>query len=202
MKVVSLDPGGYEGTYKLIGGQSSLDFINTVAWPGTDREHDWLDRRENVLDWATAAGILNEEQLQGDPIAEWLSGDLHQVREIRGALAAVLRPLARDEDPGQEEINRLNRLLQKAFKSRRIGPDSHEWEWATPTTLTELLAPVVWNAARVIAELDHSRIGECPSCEWLFYDKSRNRSRKWCDMDDCGSRAKALRYYHRTKSDA
>jgi predicted RNA-binding Zn ribbon-like protein len=31
-------------------------------------------------------------------------------------------------------------------------------------------------------------------CGWLFVDASRNRSRRWCDMSECGNRAKAQRF--------
>jgi len=31
----------------------------------------------------------------------------------------------------------------------------------------------------------------------MFIDESRNRSRSWCDVSDCGNRAKARRYHHR-----
>jgi predicted RNA-binding Zn ribbon-like protein len=33
----------------------------------------------------------------------------------------------------------------------------------------------------------------------VFLDESRGKRRRWCDMNDCGSRAKARRYYHRQK---
>ncbi len=40
---------------------------------------------------------------------------------------------------------------------------------------------------------------ECAAdnCNWLFYDASRNRSRRWCDMRDCGNRAKVRRFRKR-----
>lgn len=36
------------------------------------------------------------------------------------------------------------------------------------------------------------RIKVCaqPSCRWAFLDLSRNGSRRWCDMSECGNRAK------------
>jgi predicted RNA-binding Zn ribbon-like protein len=36
-----------------------------------------------------------------------------------------------------------------------------------------------------------SRVKECPGpgdCGWLFYDTSRNGTRRWRSMDGCGSR--------------
>ena len=45
-----------------------------------------------------------------------------------------------------------------------------------------------------------SRLRECASetCQWLFLDRSKSRTRRWCDMRDCGNRAKARRFYERT----
>ncbi|MGH3787124.1 MAG: CGNR zinc finger domain-containing protein [Pseudonocardiaceae bacterium] len=36
------------------------------------------------------------------------------------------------------------------------------------------------------------RVKACaaPDCRWAYLDTSRNRSRRWCDMADCGNRAK------------
>ena len=48
MEALALDPGEYRGTYKLVGGRLSLDFVNTVSWAGTVRQHDWFDSVDNV----------------------------------------------------------------------------------------------------------------------------------------------------------
>ena len=45
------------------------------------------------------------------------------------------------------------------------------------------------------------RLKICPNCQWLFLDRSRNRSRAWCDMAVCGNRAKASRHYRRNRED-
>jgi len=36
-------------------------------------------------------------------------------------------------------------------------------------------------------------------CGWLFYDASRNLTRRWCSMADCGNLAKARRHYARRR---
>jgi predicted RNA-binding Zn ribbon-like protein len=46
------------------------------------------------------------------------------------------------------------------------------------------------------------RVKSCPTCGWFFLDVSKNRSRRWCSMDTCGSVAKARRYYRRLKERA
>jgi predicted RNA-binding Zn ribbon-like protein len=202
MDPVALDPGDYDGTYKLIGGEISLDFVNTVSWPDTDREHDWLDRPGNVTAWAVAAGIINEgnrDILDRRPHA-LLKKELKNVHHIRKNLEDVLRPLAFNEPPVQTAIETLTTLIHQVYALRRLDPVNYLWKWENLSSLTRVIAPVIWNAAHVLTSIDHTRISHCPSCNWIFYDNTRNRSRRWCDMVDCGSRDKALRYYHRAKA--
>jgi predicted RNA-binding Zn ribbon-like protein len=45
------------------------------------------------------------------------------------------------------------------------------------------------------------RLKACPrdSCEWAFYDRSKNRSGRWCTMESCGNVEKARSYRERHK---
>jgi predicted RNA-binding Zn ribbon-like protein len=200
-----LDPGTYTGTYKLIGGQLSLDLVNTVSWPGTEREHDWFDNAENVTRWALAVGLIDARR--GHRLNRKVSGsrdvasDLDAVRGIRQRLRAAISPLAHGRRPATGSIKTLNGLLARACRRRQLDASTLRWTWSEPTTLIELMDPVIWNAGEVLSAIDPSRIGHCLACDWLFHDTTRNRSRRWCDMADCGSRDKALRYYHRHKDD-
>ena len=38
------------------------------------------------------------------------------------------------------------------------------------------------------------------TCQWAFYDRSKNRSGTWCSMAVCGNRAKARAYRSATAS--
>jgi predicted RNA-binding Zn ribbon-like protein len=53
--------------------------------------------------------------------------------------------------------------------------------------------------AEAMAEGTWSRLKACRehSCEWAFYDRSRNRSGVWCSMEGCGNRAKARAFRER-----
>jgi len=63
---------------------------------------------------------------------------------------------------------------------------------------------MLWQISSSVIDLltssEPNRVKRCGSeeCSWLFYDTSRNRSRKWCDMKECGNRMKAKRHYSRT----
>ena len=55
-------------------------------------------------------------------------------------------------------------------------------------------------AARIDGTWDRLKACANDECRWLFYDHSRNRSRTWCTMDLCGSRAKMRAYRGRARS--
>jgi predicted RNA-binding Zn ribbon-like protein len=202
MNPILLKPGDYTGTYKLIGGAISLDFVNTISWPKMDREHDWLDRPSNFIIWAQAAKIINQQKAnqfnsQSQPM---LKKELEKVHQVRNDLTNVLNPLAFGKQPSPAAVEKLNEMIHQICSARYIDKINYKWTWTKPESLTDILTPVIWNAAHVLTDVDHTRIGYCSSCEWLFYDTTRNRSRRWCDMEDCGSRNKSLKYYHRKKS--
>ena len=61
-------------------------------------------------------------------------------------------------------------------------------------------------AVAFLAELDGSwsRFKECssPTCRAVFWDRSKNRSGRWCTMKDCGNRAKVRAYRERERTTA
>jgi len=56
----------------------------------------------------------------------------------------------------------------------------------------------------VLQTADLSRVRRCPpsegGCGWLFLDQSRNGSRRWCRMADCGTAAKSRRLTERRRA--
>lgn len=189
---LDLDPNGYDGTYKLIGGRLALDFINTVSWPGTERHHDWLSSAANLDRWCDA----NELSTAGEVSEE----DLASARTLRVELAAAVKPLAFGGRPAEHAVEVLNARFAAAVVRRRVDPVNLVWSWSAPDNTLARLAPVVVDAADLLTSARHDRLRHCDGCDWLFDDQSRNGRRRWCDMADCGSRAKSHSYYHRTKT--
>ncbi|HEX9096404.1 MAG TPA: CGNR zinc finger domain-containing protein [Candidatus Dormibacteraeota bacterium] len=48
-----------------------------------------------------------------------------------------------------------------------------------------------------------TRLKSCANdgCHWAFYDASKNRSGRWCEMADCGNEAKGRTYRARRRSE-
>jgi predicted RNA-binding Zn ribbon-like protein len=50
-----------------------------------------------------------------------------------------------------------------------------------------VIADIATSAARLLAE--HRRVTICanPHCSWMFVDRSRSGTRRWCNVGVCGS---------------
>jgi predicted RNA-binding Zn ribbon-like protein len=186
---VALDPGSYQGTYKLIGGIPALDFANLVSYRGTDRQHDWFDPEVNAVTWARAAGVAAPS---GETGAE--------LREFREVLARTFLDLVDGATPSSSDIDRIGKLAAAAWADRRLvlepGAAAATWTAGAPT----LLADVALDAAALLTDAAAlRRLSACQECRWLFLDTSRNRQRQWCDPADCGNRARQRRHYERSR---
>jgi predicted RNA-binding Zn ribbon-like protein len=56
---------------------------------------------------------------------------------------------------------------------------------------------VVHAAVELLTAGRLDRVKGCGTCRFLFLDESRNRSRRWCSMEDCGTAEKIRRYVTR-----
>jgi predicted RNA-binding Zn ribbon-like protein len=66
----------------------------------------------------------------------------------------------------------------------RFEPARRDWRW--------VMSEVIASAAELMTTGEPRRLKSCanPSCMWMFYDESHNRSRRWCDPATCGNLVK------------
>ena len=126
--------------------------------------------------------------------------DLEHAIGLREALRAVL--LAHNGGTGFVHGTAVRALNEAAARSNvrlqfnrtgtgMLAPDADGVDGA----LGRLLAI----AHRSAAEGTWARLKACrdETCEWAFYDHTKNRSGAWCNMAVCGNRAKARAYRER-----
>jgi len=55
-----------------------------------------------------------------------------------------------------------------------------------------IVGPIAWAALDLLRGDELGRLKQCPpeDCRWLFIDRTKNGSRRWCEMATCGNRAK------------
>lgn len=194
--------------FDLSGGRPCLDFANTLEGR-LDEVRERLGSYGDLVSWAGQAGLVDEGveselRREAEERPRDAEGVLAVARTLREALYTIFSSVAAGEAPGAESVSRLNEALPEAMGAFRLAPSDpgDEWRWAlSGPGLYRVLAPVVRDAAELLTSTEVGRVRECESetCAWLFLDRSRNRSRRWCDMSVCGNRAKARRHYERRK---
>ncbi len=200
----------------LVGGHRALDLVNTVA-PRTlaGERHDYLLTPGDLLTWSLRTGLADAEAASGVEAA-WSASPaagrraLAAVREIREALYEVLSARlgeARNPATVHDQLGHISLAWTSALTRARLapadgGPVAARWLLDSPPAL--LVADrVAQDAVDLLCGIDVQRLGRCPveagGCGWLFLDHSRNRSRRWCTMEGCGSGAKARRLTERRR---
>ncbi|MFC5265036.1 CGNR zinc finger domain-containing protein [Kribbella qitaiheensis] len=172
---------------ELIGGHLLLDLVNTVSWRLDDSR--WIDRLStpaDLDDWCAAVGLSAGRRAK-----------LEDVTQVRETAYLVVLPLARGDEPAKVELQALQELLVDAL-SRAKPTGLRPLDWTTH----DLPGTLALSAARLLEHEDLSRLRECQDddCGWLFMDRSKNGSRRWCSSRDCGNRARAKRHYQRVRA--
>ena len=196
------------GAFDLSAGELCLDFANTLNGRASGELNDRLPEYGDLVAWAQAAGAVGESEaaalLQRARRRPEAAAAVHRrALDLREALFRLFASAAAGEESEPADLDLLNRELSNALCRRHLvaAPDREGflWAWCSAEELDAVLAPVVLSAADLAASGDLDRVRECAAgtCRWLFLDRSRNRSRRWCDMSACGNRAKARRHYRR-----
>jgi len=70
-----------------------------------------------------------------------------------------------------------------------------------PAGADDVVSGLLAEVHRAHAEGEWPRLKACanPDCQWVYYDGSRNRSGRWCSMNECGDVMKARAYRQRAR---
>ncbi|WP_174615499.1 CGNR zinc finger domain-containing protein [Virgibacillus ihumii] len=197
--------------HDLLGGRLCLDFANTVSWHDSrEKSQELLTSYEKLLGWSLHANILKEQQSllllrKAESQPSKAKVVLQQAIELRESIYQIFSLVSGNETPVSKDLSVLNEALSNAYGMMRVVPGENKFSLEfvnCEETLDGMLPPIVQSAIEIlISEKELSRVKKCEGapCGWLFLDTSRNRSRRWCSMADCGNRAKAKRFYHNKK---
>ena len=121
---------------------------------------------------------------------------------LRETIYHIFSAIAAGNAPSDANIEFLNAMLEATPVQLHVTKQGEKFicEWLGDNAALEgMLAPISWSAATLLASDELQQVKECANdgCGWLFVDSTKNHSRRWCDMADCGSRVKARRYYRR-----
>jgi predicted RNA-binding Zn ribbon-like protein len=195
----------------LVGGHPALDFLNALEERATPAEVNYLPGYEPLLRWSARVGFVSERTQRallreaadhpGKAKKVWAAA-----MDLRRALDAIFRTLAKGKPPPEDALRALNAALAEAHAQRRLRPragGSMAWRWEEetleiPSWEIALAAAALLTDAERCARL---RICGNPACDWMFLDKSRTGKRRWCRMNVCGNEAKVRRFRERQRAE-
>ena len=180
---------------RIVGGDLALDLANTLE--GRDTPETLVDYAE-LAAWAELVGAVGDAGRLTAVAAEHpgaATRALDDVHRLRTAVDRVFRPLAAGGEPPAHELDELVAFAAEASAHARLTPHGGGFELSWDgDDLRRPLWPIATAAVDLLRAGPLDRLKSCANCPWLFIDRSRNRSRRWCTMDECGVHLKMRRY--------
>ena len=185
-------------------------YANTVGWHASDSPEESLNKYADLIEWSADRGILSGDAKEGllrrseeKPVEA--QAVLERAREVREDIYRILSDTAHGRPIKTADLKGFNKALASMLSHSRLAPyeGGLRWDWDMHADkLDSVIWPVVRSAVDLVTSEAMKRVGQCADedgCGRLFWDSSRNRSRRWCDMSDCGNRAKVRRFYAKSK---
>lgn len=175
--------------HRFSGGMLVLDLINTIVHRDNDqRRVDRLTDKGRVTGFARAASVFRAGEIgAADLLAPQTRRQTDGLLYLREAADRVLRP---KPEGNPEAVS----VLPDLFSAAALASEPDLRARGTMT----LGQAAAMSAMRALVLPDKTRIRACPNCDWLFLDRSKNKSRRWCDMNVCGNRVKAAAHYRKS----
>jgi predicted RNA-binding Zn ribbon-like protein len=187
----------------IVGGNLALDLVNTVSGWNNDPE-DWVPDIASFLVWARTCGVLGtREQIEASRRAKDSPAAaervLASVKELRFALRGLIDSLEHRKPTEHGDLTVIDEWRRRLSLSEQVIVRSNKIDFAINRDISALELPGLRVTAAALSFLKNPpqmRIKTCPAhdCGWKFVDRSKNRSRRWCDMSVCGNLAKTRQY--------
>lgn len=198
--------------FEYIGGDLSADFTNTRSGRYEESGHEHIQRYADLVEFSRQAGALRPSEAkrlltEAESRPEKATQIHRRGVALREAIWRAFARIAQEKDPAREDVELIGAEAADAVAHSRIVKTSSGFGWEWPET--DDLARPLWPIARAASDVltsddDRAHLRECAddTCAWLFVDRTKNHSRRWCDMNTCGSRNKVREFRRRQKRSA
>ena len=166
-------------------------FVNSIDLESCEDE---LHDPGSLVAWLAERDLMAADEHAGP-------ADLRRAVDVREGLRAVLMA-NNGMTPDADKLERLERAGERAGLRLRfagdVDPRLEPQKGGVDGALAQLLAIV----AASVQNGQWERLKACPRdpCFWAFYDRSKNRSGRWCRMEECGNIEKARAFRERKRA--
>jgi predicted RNA-binding Zn ribbon-like protein len=188
---------GGSSPFLFDGDALALDLVNTeIVVRG--RSVDLLAAPAALVAWWVEASRRRDELAASDPPPAPDPRLLPAVKALRRSLRALFGAVADQRPLDPTDLADLNRILAVGYQTVELGPDGrpHAVERSREVGPAAALLPVARSARWLLTEADPARLHRCQNerCVLLFYDRTKNATRRWCSVA-CMNRARSAARY-------
>lgn len=169
-------------------------FVNTRD---VDLATDVLADVAGLAGWLVENGLLD-----GGEAAAVCDADRRRATAVREAIRALLLANNDDRPADAAAVARLDDAARRAKVGLRLGADAEAHLEAQASGVDGALGRLLLIAYEAMEHDEWRRLKACvnDTCQWAFYDHSKNRSKTWCRMEVCGSQVKSRAYRARKRA--
>ncbi|TDT29306.1 putative RNA-binding Zn ribbon-like protein [Streptomyces sp. BK208] len=170
-----------------------LGTVLATSFTGTlsERHGDAVERiptPQRLVDWLAVYGLA---------VDSCTTAQLELARRLRESIHAAATAAALQSPLPTAAVQVINDCSTRGRAAAVLTPEgTREWQLASTDRVEDALGVIAADAVSVIAGERDGKLALCasPTCRAAFFDTSRSRTRRWCDMNTCGNRQKKARF--------
>lgn len=170
-------------------------FVNTRD---LDQSTDQLADISGLTSWLLENGLLDDGET-----ADVTEVDRDRAIAVREAFRALLLANNDGRPANPAAIAILDDAAVRAKVGLHLGTDAEARLEASAPGVDGAIGRLLLIAHEAMQHDEWHRLKACrnDTCQWGFYDHSKNRSKTWCLMEVCGSQVKSRAYRARRRAD-
>jgi predicted RNA-binding Zn ribbon-like protein len=178
-----------------LGTELATSFTATL----TERRGDAVERiptPRRLVDWLGVYGLV---------VDSCTDAQLDLARELRESIHAAATAAAIQEALPESAVRVINERSAQGRAAAILTPEGERrWRLGSESCVEDALSVIAADAISMIAGERDGRLALCasPTCRAAFFDTSRSRTRRWCDMNTCGNRQKKARFHAKQRKGA
>ncbi|WP_280368062.1 CGNR zinc finger domain-containing protein [Nocardia wallacei] len=171
-----------------LGNVLATSFTGTLS----ERYGDAVERiptPRRLVDWLAVNGLA---------VNSCTAAQLELARELRESIHAAATAAATGGALPASAVRIINdRSIQGRAVAVLTPEGNRQWRLSSPSCVEDALGVIAADAIGIIAGERDGKLALCasPTCRAAFFDTSRSRTRRWCDMNTCGNREKKARFH-------
>ncbi|MFB8441627.1 CGNR zinc finger domain-containing protein [Streptomyces niveus] len=141
-----------------------------------------------LVDWLVVSGLA---------VDSCTPAQLDLARELRESIHAAATAAAVQDALPAPAVRVINDRSTQGRAAAVLTPEGERlWRLGPASRVEDALGVIAADAIGVISGERDGRLALCasPTCRAAFFDTSRSRTRRWCDMNTCGNREKKARF--------